>query len=134
MRSGAQPAAVSATTLPTASQDWGLRAPAALARLSCGYYSNRSPLGSAVRRIRPFNRWVAATPNTSCLCLALLLPCRMKAAFLLALVCCASCASASRLFLTREEFLGEQPGRGLKAAAQSFGGEFLSRAGMRSVA
>lgn len=60
----------------------------------------------------------------------------MKAAFLLALVCCASCASASRLFLTREEFLGEQPGRGLKAsaAAQSFGGEFLARPAARFIA
>ncbi|PSC76935.1 translation initiation factor IF-2 [Micractinium conductrix] len=38
------------------------------------------------------------------------------AAVLLALVCCAQCASASRLFLKREEFRGEQARRGLLSA------------------
>jgi hypothetical protein len=49
---------------------------------------------------------------------------KAAAAILLALVCCAQCASASRLFMAREEFQAEQTGRRALMAA---GGESVAR-------
>lgn len=54
-------------------------------------------------------------------------------AVLLALLACAQCAFAGRLFSSREEFQAEQSARSLKQVApQTFGGESLHPAAHRS--
>ena len=87
-------------------QPWGLLE-AMLRRGSAGQAAGASPAVLTAPAVCP------------CPC------CRMKAAaaVLLALVCCAQCASASRLFMDRDEFRAEQTGRrGLMAA----GGESVA--------